>query len=51
MNAYLVERAREIDAQLRAARTTEERRALISARKLIRGTMERMQAKDTATAK
>jgi hypothetical protein len=51
MNAYLTERAREIDAQLRAARTTEERRAAISARKLIRGAMERLQAKDTATAK
>jgi hypothetical protein len=50
MNAYLTERAREIDAQLRAARTTEERRAAISARKLIRGTMEKI-AKDTAIAK
>ena len=50
MNLYLTERAREIDAQLRAARTTEERRAAISARKLIRGTMEKI-AKDTAIAK
>jgi hypothetical protein len=50
MNAYLTERARAIDAQLRAARTTEERRAAISARKLIRSTMERL-AKDTAATK
>jgi hypothetical protein len=47
MNAYLTERAREIDAQLRAARTTEERRAAIAARKVIRGAMERL-ARDTA---
>jgi hypothetical protein len=51
MNAYLTERAREIDAQLKAAKTTEERRSAIGARKLIRGAMERMHAKDTATAK
>ena len=50
MNAYLTERAREIDAQLRAARTTEERRALITRRKAIRVAMEKI-AKDMATAK
>jgi hypothetical protein len=50
MNAYLTERAREIDARLKAARTTEERRAAIAARKLIRGAMERL-ARDTATTK
>ena len=47
MNAYLSERALEIDRQLKAARTDDERRALIGARKLIRGTMERI-AKDKA---
>jgi hypothetical protein len=51
MNPYLTERAREIDAQLRAAKTTEAMRQAISARRLIRGAMERMHAKDTATAK
>jgi hypothetical protein len=51
MNAYLTERAREIDARLKAARTTEGRRAAIGARKLIRGAMERMQARDTAATK
>jgi hypothetical protein len=49
MNAYLTERAREIDAQLRAARTTEERRAAISARKLIRSAMECMATEKAAT--
>ena len=50
MNAYLTERAREIDAQLRAARTLEEKRALITRRKAIRGAMERL-ARDTAATK
>jgi hypothetical protein len=50
MNAYLVSRAREIDAQLKAATTPAQRRAAIAARKLIRSTMERL-AKDTAAAK
>ena len=51
MNPYLVKRAREIDEEIAAAKTTEERRAAIAARKVIRGTMERMQARDTAAAK
>jgi hypothetical protein len=51
MNQFLMQRAMEIDAQLKAARTTEEKRALISARKLIRGAMERMQARDAAATK
>jgi hypothetical protein len=46
----LTERAREIDTQLRAATTNEERRALITRRKAIRGAMEKI-ARDTATAK
>jgi hypothetical protein len=50
MNAYLTERAREIDAQLKAATTPAQRRAAIAARKVIRGAMERM-AKDTAATK
>ena len=50
MNPYLVKRAREIDAQIAAARTTEERRAAIAARWLIRSTMERL-ARDKAEAK
>jgi hypothetical protein len=40
----------EIDRQLKAATTTEERRAALAARKLIRSTMERL-ARDTAAAK
>jgi hypothetical protein len=50
VNAYLTERAREIDARIAAATTTEERRAAIAARKLIRSAMERL-ATDKAEAK
>jgi hypothetical protein len=50
MNAYLTERAIEIDRQLKAATTTEERRAAIAARKAIRGALERL-ATDKAEAK
>jgi len=50
MNPYLTRRALEIDRQIEAARTTEERKAAISTRKLIRGTMERT-ARDKANAK
>jgi hypothetical protein len=47
MNAYLTERALEIDAQLKTARTMEEKRALITRRKAVRGAMEKI-AKDKA---
>jgi len=50
MNAYLTERALEIDRQLKAARTLEEKRTLITRRKAVRGVMEKI-AKDTATTK
>ena len=50
MNPYLTARALEIDRQLKAATTTEERRRAIAARKAIRGALERL-ARDTAEAK
>jgi len=49
MNAFLVERAREIDRELAAAKTTEERRTAIAARKLIRSAMERLATDKAAT--
>jgi hypothetical protein len=49
MNAYLTERAREIDEEIAAARTTEELRRAITARKAVRGAMERLATDKAAT--